>query len=115
MQENTLLRVSFIIAVAGLGGMLFISTIIEIPITPAGTLTPDDIGRYVKVCGELKDKFTSKNSHTFFNLVDDSGSIRTVAFNSTGISTTPRTGCVIGRLDLYKGELEIIAQGVVDD
>ena len=115
MEEKLLLKVSLIISVTGLGAMIFISYTININKTSIESITPNDVGRSVKACGQVEDKFTSKNLHTFFTLSEGSETIKVVVFNSTKIPPFAwEEVCITGRVELYEGELEIIAEEVID-
>lgn len=111
MQEKLLVRVSLLMSLAGLAGLFLASAYLDIDRTPAGSLTPDDVGRGVRVCGQVENKFTSKAGHVFFDLADDSGEIGVVVFNSTKAAVGNEV-CVTGRVDMYEGGLEVIAQEV---
>ena len=117
MEEKSLLRVSLLISVAGLASLFLISLNPYFDKIPLAQITPDYIGRSVKVCGQVQGKFTSKSGHTFFKLVDveDGSDIQIVAFKSAKISFDSKAVCVIGTVDLYQGDLELTAKSVVPD
>jgi DNA/RNA endonuclease YhcR with UshA esterase domain len=112
MQEKSLMILSVIISVAGLVSMLLISQNMDIDKVPIGMLTPDDVGRGVKICGSVEDEYTSEDGHTFFSLKDDTGGIRVVMFNSK--QSIGGDVCVTGSVDFYEGDIEIIANEVVN-
>lgn len=112
MQEQMLLKISLLISLAGLVSLFWIASNPDFDATPVGSITPDDVGRAIKACGDIEDKFTSKNGHVFFQLNDGSGKIKVVVFNSTKITVGEESSCVTGRVDVYKGEIEIIANVV---
>jgi len=114
MQENSLLRISLLLSLAGLAAMSLIASNMNIDKTAIGSITPGDIGRTLKACGEVENKFTSKNGHTFFSLNDNTGKIKVVIFNSTKTEVKANQACVTGRIDLYQGEIEIITKEVKD-
>jgi len=70
----------------------------------------DNLGRTVMVEGEILS-FTSKPTVTFIEIVDKTGEILVVSF-----SKLKRPPCstirVAGKVELYKGELEIIADEI---
>jgi DNA/RNA endonuclease YhcR with UshA esterase domain len=112
MQEPVLLKISLVASFAGLAGMFFIAGNANIDSVPAADITPDDVGRSIKVCGSVERKFISRNRHVFFDITDESGSLKVVVFNSTKAAVDSERVCVTGRVNLYKGRLEIIADGV---
>lgn len=103
---------SLTMALGGLAGLGLLSQG-DIDRTPIGTLGTEHMGQGVKVCGTLVDVRMSAQHHTFFTINDDSGSMRGVVFNSTVVAL-PDEGCLIGRVDVWKGDLELIVEGVVD-
>ena len=114
MQEKSLLRVSLAISFAGLLAMAWLAANPDFDAAPTGSLSPEDVGRGVKVCGNVEGKFTSRNGHTFFTLTDGTGSVKVVVFNSTRAVVGGGSVCVTGRVDLYEGDLEVVAKGVED-
>ena len=104
-----MLRLALLISIVGLAALFLIANTIGSEKVLIGDITPDDVGRGVKACGEVENKFTSKNGHVFFSLNDGTGSIKTVVFNSTQTEDPEADVCVTGRVDLYEGEIEIIA------
>ncbi len=114
MEESFLLKLSLTVSLSGLAFMALLSTTLETPTTPLKSITPNSIGRAVKLCGHAYEIFTSKKGHTFFSLRDETGTIRAVRFNTTSAQISPGPLCLIGRIDVYKGELELIVSGVVD-
>jgi len=113
MKEKTLLRISLLVALTGLSSLILISQNLDIDKTSINTITPDQVGAGVKVCGSVTNKFTSKNGHRFFTLNEDEGSIKIVVFNSTKIGSFAWENlCVIGKVDLYQGSIEVIANEV---
>ena len=109
MEERLLLRISLLVSIIGLVALFLIANSIVFEKVLIEDIMPDDIGRGIKACGEVENKFTSKKGHTFFDLNDESGGIKVVVFNSTQTEDPGNNICVTGRVDLYKGEIEIIA------
>lgn len=108
---EVLAKAALLLTVTGLGGMIFLSSFVDLELTAIEDITPNDVGRSVKVCGEVEDKFTSRKGHTFFSLKG----LRVVVFNSTEVPDLAWTEvCVVGRVEMYQGDLEIIAEEVSD-
>lgn len=112
MQEKPLLYFSLTISLTGLLSLFLIASNINFDATPIGEISKDDTGRGLKACGSIEDKFTSSENHTFFTLVDKSGEIEIVVFSSTRAAVGTGQVCVTGKVDLYEGDLEIIAKEV---
>lgn len=114
MKERTLVVISVIFVIFGMLGLFFID-MLRVDGLKIGDIGYEDIGNNVKVCGNVSEKYVSKNKHLFFRLGDGSGEIKVVIFNTTlkkiGIDIdTIKNGdsvCVIGNIDIYKGWLEI--------
>lgn len=115
MQEKTLMKISFFLSIAGIISLFFIINIGELPSISIGDISPEYTGRGIKVCGEVQNKFTSKKGHTFFDLKDESGEVKVVVFNNTKANVSDSFICVIGIVDVYEGEQEIIVKRVEND
>lgn len=119
MEERILKKLAIICSVAGLILLFFISSQISPPGLEIGEITIDDVGTTISACGLVESLRTSKG-HIFFELKDDSGSIKSVMFNKTaekiGDKIKPNEQvCVTGAVDEYpkgSGELEIIVKSV---
>lgn len=116
MEENGLLYVSIVISLIGLFLMFFISNNMNIDSVKVNSVSFEDVGRNVKICGEVKNIFISKNGHTFFKIKDETGELKSIIFNSTGISVNSKeNNCLIGKIDVYENELEIVVNEVIND
>lgn len=117
MNERFLLIISIVCSLAGLLLLFFISQTLELPQTAINLITADDIGKNVKICGEVTSKFVSKTRHVFLQLKDGSGRIDVVIFNKTveklnAYELNQSKICVIGSVDEYENKLEIIAKKI---
>jgi DNA/RNA endonuclease YhcR with UshA esterase domain len=117
MDEGAILRVSLACAVLGLIATGLMSFQVTGSTVSISGISPEDAGRVVKVCGNVTEKFTSRNGHVFFRLLD-TGGIDVVVFNDTahkalGLGNGDRV-CITGEVGIYKGELEIILRDVHD-
>jgi len=114
LKMEFLTKISLTVSIIGILALYLLSFNVNFNQTSINTITPDDIGRSVKVCGTVENKFTSDNGHVFFS-VNDGSTIRIVAFNSTSSGNFSwNSVCVTGRIDIYNRELEVITQEVVE-
>ncbi len=124
MKEATLKYAAVFCSILGLALVYIASTTLSTASIPTDRLSMRDIGKAVKVCGEIESKRVSKG-HIFFTLSDGYGNINVAVFNSTAIRLN-NTGtnlyslkqggyaCAAGRLAEYpegSGTLEIIYGG----
>ncbi|MDI6807162.1 MAG: OB-fold nucleic acid binding domain-containing protein [Candidatus Aenigmarchaeota archaeon] len=117
MSEKFLLRISIVCSLAGLVLLFFISQTLELPPTAINLLTIDDIGKNIKICGEITSRFVSKTNHVFLQLKDDTGKIDVIIFNNTAeklnaYELNQSKICVIGSVDEYENKLEIIVKKI---
>ncbi len=114
MKEKFLLYVSLASSIGGLILLYYISQVIELPQTSISQITVDDIGKNVKVCGEITSKSVSKTQHVFLKLKDATDSIDVVAFNNSAEKLDAYdvekndNVCAIGQVDEYQDKLELI-------
>ena len=73
-------------------------------------------GQIERITGMINSVYISKDGHTFLKVTDSSGEISVVAFKSSNIDTyNLEIGdqiSVLGRVEEYKGSLEIIASEI---
>ena len=121
MDESQLTRLALLCSVTGLIGLFLVSSSITGAVTDIGNLTPDSIGVGVKVCGNITSRYVSKAGHLFLEVADRSGEIDVVVFKSTisRIAGCSPLGlkkgdgvCVLGNIDVYEGELEILPRDI---
>jgi exonuclease VII large subunit len=119
MKEKALLYISIVCSVVGLVVLYYISQVIELPKTDIVEITPDDIGKNVKVCGEIVSKSVSRNKHVFLQLQDTTDKIDVVIFNNS-VEKLNATGlkkgenvCIIGTIDEYQGKLEVLPKQII--
>lgn len=126
MRESHVKKIAVLISVVGLIILYLISFTIS-GTTSISDITIEDVGRTVKVCGNVTS-FRNSNNHIFFTL-DDGNRINAVIFNSTALqlnqsgSNPYQLGvgdllCVPGVVEEYpknSGQLEIIYRaGVIE-
>ncbi|OYT42970.1 MAG: hypothetical protein B6U88_02245 [Candidatus Aenigmarchaeota archaeon ex4484_56] len=120
MKEKDLRNFSLLCSILGLLVLFFASKKLESVVTKISDLTFNDIGKRVKVCGNITSYYLSKKNHLFLGLEDSTDSIDIVIFNSTisklnldpHILNKNQEICVLGTLTEYKSGLEIIADNV---
>ena len=119
MNEQQLMRVSFLGSVAGIVAIYIVVLNISIPMTSIGEITGASVGSDVNVTGEVSDVYRHAGGHIFFTLEDGSGSIKVVLWDDV-VSEMERRGRdaslikdgtflnVVGEVTMYRGELEVI-------
>ena len=107
MDEKNILVIAFVCAIAGLA-LMYVAPFIDV--TNIGSISMDDVGRGIKVCGTIDSKRVS-NNHIFLDLHDITGKIKLVIFNNTALSLNKSGNDIFS---LSKGE-EICSLGVVDE
>jgi len=80
-------------------------------------INPEMLGKVVKACGEINNLYISKNGHIFFKLFEENSSIKCVIFNSTASKINKELKekeniCVLGKINEWKDELEIVVSGI---
>ncbi|MFH0830112.1 MAG: exodeoxyribonuclease VII large subunit [Candidatus Aenigmatarchaeota archaeon] len=114
MKDETLLKVSLIIAAIGLIFLFLLSGSIQPNVMAVAQLNGDILDQKVQVTGTSSSIRTSSAGHTFFTLTDDTGKISVVAFAGSKLQP-PNGTCVVtvkGRLQEYNGKLEIVAEAI---
>jgi len=111
IRDDDIIRLSLICSVLGLI-MLYFVVSLELSVIPISEITKDSIGNKILVQGTVVSKYVSEKGHTFFNIDDGTGSIDVVMFNMLENMEEGRKVSVKGKVDEYKGKLEIIADSV---
>lgn len=118
MDEKFLMKVSLTGVLVSLV-LLYVITIQNLSFhVKIGEIDKSFIGRTVNVTGEITGVFESKG-HIFFDLKDDTGKIKVVLWedtvefldiNNVNVSEIKNGNeiNIIGNVQLYKGELEVI-------
>lgn len=112
MQDKTLLKISIFTSIVGIVALYFIMQPAEIRI---GDINRNYIGKSVKVLGEISSRYESKDGHIFLNLADSSGKIKVIIFKNSKVEKSLEIGQMIevsGKVEEYKGELEIIPKTI---
>ncbi len=109
MKEKTLLRIAIIGALVGIFLLYVISGSIKLDETSIGRIEEEDIGNDVKVKGMVKDVFNSeKLSIVTISQPED---LKVLLFDNVSIDEGDYIE-VIGEVEEYKGEREVIGNRV---
>lgn len=112
MQEKTLLKISFITALAGLLILLFILDKIELSNFNISNLSENDIDKKVKIKAELLSIKETPGLY-ILNVKDFSGEITVIVFKDEPLNL--KQGDVLeieGQVTGYKNKIEIIAKKI---
>jgi len=109
-----ILKISITIAILGIIALFFIIQINKETIVVIEDLK---IGQIERITGMVTSIYVSKNDHVFLEVADNTGKVTVVAFKNSNIDTAYELEngdqiSVLGRVDEYKGELEIIAKEI---
>jgi aspartyl-tRNA synthetase len=119
MKENKLIRICLIGSCIGILAIYVISFSLVSQEYLIGDVNKNMIGQNVKLIGSPTNIYHHINGHMFFDLTDDSGSIKVVIWENVkeqlamqgtdlrGLNKDNIIECS-GEIELYKGELEII-------
>ena len=110
MQDKVLLKLSLLWALVGLFLLLLIANFTQPPEIKAIQLE-DNLDKIVLVEGEVMN-IIPRDTVTFIDLQDSSGKIRVVLFDKLNSINQGDKIQVRGRVELYKGELEVIADEI---
>jgi len=110
MNKRQLINLSLTLSFLGmllvwLGSMTYTPPTVEI-----GKISTSNLGDYVKVCGTASN-INQRDTFTSFILESNQQSIKSIAFKDLDLEQG-QAYCINGRVDLYKGELEIVADKV---
>lgn len=114
MKDETLLKLSLIVAGVGLTGLFLLSGSMQPTQMAVAQLDDNILDQKVQVNGTASGLKTTSDGHTFFTLADSTGQIRVVAFASAKLEP-PAEGSKVtvkGRLQEYNGKLEIVADAI---
>jgi DNA/RNA endonuclease YhcR with UshA esterase domain len=118
MKDNEILFVSMIVAASGLLILFFISDQIQPTLQDISDISNEDAGSKVIVKGTVASMKVHEDGHVFLEIKDATGTIDAVLFEGMveeagGLETIQ--GCTVmevtGRIDEYRGALEIIPRG----
>ena len=109
-----ILKISIIIAIIGIISLFFISRLLTEETIEISELK---IGQIERISGMVTSVYISRDDHVFLKVADNTGEITVVAFKNSNIDEAydlevGEEVSVLGRVDEYKGELEIIAKEI---
>ena len=111
MQEKTLIQISLIVSLAGILALYLILHIQNLEVVPINEIEERILGEIVKVKGKLRS-FRDTNS-TMFLTLEEPSEILVVVFKTEEDVINLQEGTtveVIGQIEEYNGNKEIIAQ-----
>ena len=119
MNEKTLMKLSLAGAVIGICALFFVTSHLNTPHVNIGEIDLSFVSREVNISGTVKNLYRHADGHVFFDLEDDSGTIKIVLWDSTvrALSTAGfaieelavmKRLEIVGSVELYQGELEVI-------
>ena len=104
-----LIKISAITALIGLIALFFLAFYLEPKPSQISEITESNFGEFVKLTGEVIK--LKQGTITQFDLVDERDAIKIISFKRLNISNGDRVE-VIGKVDDYKGLLEINAEKI---
>ena len=109
-----ILKISIITAVIGIIALYFISRVITEETIEIKKLK---IGQIERISGMVTSVYVSRDDHVFLKVADNTGEITVVAFKNSNIDEAydleiGEEVTVLGRVDEYEGDLEIIAKEI---
>jgi DNA/RNA endonuclease YhcR with UshA esterase domain len=109
-----ILKISIIVAIVGIISLFLISRLLTEETIEISELK---IGQIERISGMITSVYISRDDHVFLKVADNTGEITVVAFKNSNIDEAydlevGEELSVLGRVDEYKGELEIIAKEI---
>jgi len=109
-----ILKISIIVAVLGIVSLFFISKLLTEETIEISKLK---IGQIERISGMVASVYVSRDDHVFLKVADNTGEVTVVAFKNSNIDEAydlevGEEVSVLGRVDEYKGKLEIIAKEI---
>ncbi len=106
-----LIKISIVIAIIGIAALYFITNYFKENTTKIVDLKTGQVSR---ISGMVTSLRTSKDGHVFLKVADNTGEINVVAFKGSNLGAdgleVGDSVSVLGRVEEYKGALEIIAK-----
>ena len=117
ISDKNLKVLSFCISLVGIIIIYIVSVLTGQIFVEIGTVTESDIGKYVAINGTITSLSTN-NGNVFIEINDNTGNITAVIFERTARTVDiynfkeGDTVFVEGQINIYKGELEIVANSI---
>ncbi|MFB6100836.1 MAG: exodeoxyribonuclease VII large subunit [Candidatus Nanohalobium sp.] len=107
MNRENFARLCILVSAVGLGIMYFSTQFMRPEKVAVSEVSRSDIGRSLRVEGEVTGFYTT-DSASFFQLKSGNSSIMVVDFQKRRFSGG-ETVVVTGKVDLYRGSLELVS------
>lgn len=116
ISDEKLKKICLAVAIIGIVGLVIFTYSLEPVTIRAGEVTDRDIGRYVQIDGQIK-ALSINDGNIFIDFVDETGEIKIIMFERDARGKDIydlKTGniTVIGKIILYKSQLEIQAEKI---
>ena len=115
MNDITIAKISLVMAIAGILALFGIATVMEPVRMEIGQIDATDSGKIVRVYATI-ESISMPEETAFITLNDGTGTITGVIFKSSRINSSifNKTDVVdtTGRVSVYRGEIEIIIEGM---
>lgn len=118
LSDRTLVRLCWVVGGVGIVGLFVVTQLIGPVNTSIKNINEASLGKTVSAYGKV-DSFFTKDGHVFLTLTDEGAKIKVVVFENQAkkmpFAYNIRNGDIIkvvGKVDKYKGELEIIGERV---
>ncbi len=118
ISDRKLIRISLLVAVIGIACIYLVTFFIGPESRTIASITENDAGKHIIVNATVLEKRV-KDGNVFLDLGDGTGNITAVMFERTARGTdiyAVKEGddiLINGQINIYKDELEIIANSVV--
>jgi len=109
MKENTLLKISLISALVGVFVLYLISDNIVIDETSIGKIEGEDVGSDVKVKGIVNDVYNGEAISII--TITQPSDMKVIVFENVSVNVGDYIE-VIGEIEDYQGELEVIGNRI---
>ncbi|MEK6826387.1 MAG: OB-fold nucleic acid binding domain-containing protein [Nanoarchaeota archaeon] len=107
MEEQTLLKLSWIISLTGLLVLIFISDSLELKKYNINEINYELLNKQVKVSGTIS-RIAETPGLIIFDIADETGTITAIAFKESFVNLTQNQQIdAEGKIVKYKGHLEI--------
>lgn len=110
MKETTLLKIALIVSLAGLVLLYLVSDKIDISESTVEKITRGNVGEVVKVSG-LIESIRTTDAVTFLT-IEKTGEIKVIVFEKLDYLQEGMYIEVVGEIEEYKGEREVIGNAV---
>lgn len=111
MKEKTLLRIALLCSIIGIALLFIISENIEIDEKDINKINMDNIGDYVKIKGTIKQLIETEE--VMILIIEQPSEITVFLFKNKQIPLAEGNYIeVIGKIEDYKGETEVIADKI---